>query len=158
MQFHHCGGRAKHPTPGPPPGKRLGPIYHEGFPEGLSVIRIAPISPASPDPPWHCERHGGPIRLEYTILAEAISDKDALVASYQRTLKTVWLLIVISDYPISKFWVPPEITTWKFRFGFEKALVFPQADSKVIELNRECSQSNTMPLTTAGFAVLRMIG
>jgi len=40
---------------------------------------------------------------EVPILAEnfakAISDKDALVASYQRTRKTVWLLIVIRDFP-----------------------------------------------------------
>jgi hypothetical protein len=109
--------------------------HADGFPAGFSVIRIAPPLPESTCP-WRCLKSGGPLKLEQQTLAEAISEKEALLPRYRAAVGRIWLLVVIRAFPITTFWVPREICMWKFTFGFEKVLLFTQWDSKVIELSR----------------------
>src|SRR5206468_10747635 len=68
--------------------------YDDGFPDGLSVLRIAPPLPESTRA-WKCLRHGGPLKLEQEMLAEAISEKEALLHCYRSSVGRVWLLLAV---------------------------------------------------------------
>lgn len=109
--------------------------HDDRFPDGISVIRIAPPLPES-SRAWRCLKHGGPMKLEKKVLAEEIAEKEKLLPCYRSAAGQVWLLLVVRAFPITTFWVPREINTWKFTFGFDKILLFIQSDFKVIEIGR----------------------
>jgi hypothetical protein len=109
--------------------------HENGFPSGIMVLRIAKPLPGI-IPIWRCLKHGGAIRLEQNVLAEAIAEKEKLRFSYYRKSDQTWLLLIAPEGPLTTFWIPSEISSWRFTCGFERILLFDHWNSKLIELSR----------------------
>jgi hypothetical protein len=116
--------------------------YYDGgnldipVPSGLNGINIASPLPG-PRRPWFASGVGQTILVTFTLLQQAIKEKDALIASYRTKASEVWLLIVCDLFPASmSFAVPDDISEWEFAFEFDKVLLLSCADMKVWSLRR----------------------
>ncbi|GEM_PF-6926924 len=108
--------------------------FSPDVPPGFFGIRVArPLDGATNR--WQAGHSGQTLRLERPFLADEIERKNKLVSHYRKKASRVWLLLVVSLYPLSgSFSVPDKIKTWTFSFDFDKVLLLSEEDNKVFEV------------------------
>jgi len=104
-----------------------------GWAEGIAVIRISRTGKK-----WQAGGAGGIHWLERGDLEARIGAKNRLLPKYRARLPEwkMWLLMATDVRVLRSVGVPPEITSWRFVFDFDKVLLMPWEDD-LIELKKQ---------------------
>ncbi len=113
--------------------------FKTNLPRGFCHIGI--FEPVNDEPRWHACRAFDTIPAPKELIEARIAEKNARLNEYRRAAPEVWLLIVNDKFlgPGEVYVRPDQLTQWKFRFDFNKVLLFsrePGGTGEVIEITR----------------------
>ncbi len=111
-----------------------------GLPRGFCHIGIH--DPLETGGRWRGVRAFDTIVAEKELLAGCIAAKNARLKEYRLSAPHVWLLIVNDRFlgPGEVYARPDHVAQWKFRFEFDRVLLFlrePGGSGEVVDLHRE---------------------
>jgi hypothetical protein len=120
--------------------KNTGVCPTRDLPDGYCYIAIhTPCSQLNPTGHWHSGRAFDTVLVTKQMIESRIEGKNLCLTDYRLAAFELWLLIVNDQFlgPGEVYADPNELAQWKFKFDFQKVLLFartPDGGGKVFEL------------------------